>query len=203
MSNVTTNVGAGARARIADRYGPGALLTWANAISFVRLLGVPFLVVVLVRQPVSWAVLGFAFVLAASDGIDGILARRQGTTRSGAFLDPLADKALVLGCLYALVAADRLWWLPVGLITVRELAISAYRMYWGRRGLAVPARRSAKVKTFVQELAVGLAIAPLTAGHPLLAVTVLWVAVVFTALTGFQYLADGRSAATAMTRARA
>ena len=77
-------------------------------------------------------------VLAATDGVDGYLARRHGTTRSGAFLDPLADKALVLGAMWALVAADGFWWLPVALITVRELGISVFRSYWGRRGLAVP-----------------------------------------------------------------
>ena len=42
--------------------------------------------------------------LSLTDGIDGWVARRQGTTRSGAFLDPLADKVVVLGALFALVA---------------------------------------------------------------------------------------------------
>ena len=42
-----------------------------------------------------------------TDGIDGYLARRHGTTRSGAFLDPLADKVLVLGAMFALVAQRR------------------------------------------------------------------------------------------------
>ena len=48
--------------------------------------------------------------LCVTDGIDGYLARRQGTTRSGAFLDPLADKVLVLGAMVALVANDTFWW---------------------------------------------------------------------------------------------
>ena len=51
----------------------------------------------------SWVALALWFVLCASDGIDGYLARRYGTTRSGAFLDPLADKVLVLGAMFTLV----------------------------------------------------------------------------------------------------
>ncbi len=116
----------------------------------------------------------------------------------GAFLDPLADKVLVLGALYALVAADRFSWLPVALITAREVAISVYRTHLGRSGLAVPARQLAKVKTVVQEVAVFLALLPLTVDHPLLADAALWVAVGFTLVSGAQYLLDGRSAATTL-----
>ena len=112
----------------------------------------------------SYPVLALWIGLAATDGLDGWLARRMGTTRSGAFLDPLADKALVLGAMWAVVAIDGFWWLPVALITGRELAISGFRSYWGRRGLAVPATFWAKVKTVVQAVAVGLAAA--AAGGP-------------------------------------
>ena len=59
-------------------------------------------------------------VAAGIDGLDGSLARRSGrVTRSGAFLDPLADKVLVLGAMFALVAADAMWWFPVAIIAVR------------------------------------------------------------------------------------
>jgi CDP-diacylglycerol---glycerol-3-phosphate 3-phosphatidyltransferase len=140
-------------------------------------------------------VLAIWIVLAATDGVDGYLARRHGTTRSGAFLDPLADKALVLGAMWALVAADSFWWLPVALITVRELGISVFRSYWGRRGLAVPASTWAKVKTVVQAVAVGLALLPPVAEHQAwLASTVLWLAVVLTLGSGAQYLIEGSRA---------
>src|SRR3954447_23186178 len=102
----------------------------------------------------SWPALVLWIALCASDGIDGWLARRQGVTRSGAFLDPLADKVLVLGAMVALVAADRFWWVPVAVIGVREFGIQAFRSYWGRRGLAVPASKLAKAKTVMQEVAV-------------------------------------------------
>ena len=109
---------------IDDRYGPGALLTPANVITVLRLVLSPLLLVMIVKEPSSWAAFAFWTMLALTDGIDGHLARRHGTTRSGAFLDPLADKVLVLGALFALVAAERFWVVPVALITVREVAIT-------------------------------------------------------------------------------
>jgi CDP-diacylglycerol--glycerol-3-phosphate 3-phosphatidyltransferase len=181
-----------------DRYGPSALMTPANAVTIIRLLFSPALLVLVAREPSSWGAFALWTVLAFTDGIDGHLARKHGTTRSGAFLDPLADKVLVLGALYALVAAERFVWLPVALITVRELAISVYRTRLGRSGLAVPARPLAKAKTVVQELAVALALLPWTVDHPTLADATLWVAVVFTLVSGAQYLLDGREAATTL-----
>jgi CDP-diacylglycerol--glycerol-3-phosphate 3-phosphatidyltransferase len=181
-----------------DRYGPSALMTPANAVTIIRLVFSPALLVLVVRDPSSWGAFALWTVLAFTDGIDGHLARKHGTTRSGAFLDPLADKVLVLGALYALVAAGRFVWLPVVLITVRELAISVYRTRLGRSGLAVPARTLAKAKTVVQEMAVALALLPWTVDHPTLADATLWIAVVFTVVSGAQYLLDGREAATTL-----
>lgn len=181
---------------IEERYGPGALMTPANVVTVLRLLLAPLLFVMMMEEPSSWLVAGFWTVLAFSDGVDGYLARRHGTTRSGAFLDPLADKVLVLGALFALVAAEVFWFVPVALITVREVVLSIYRTQLGRQGLAVPARNLAKAKTVVQEVAVVLAVLPLTADHPNLATGVLWVAVALTLVSGALYLIDGRSAAT-------
>lgn len=183
-----------------DRYGPGALLTPANVITVLRLVLSPLLLVMIVEDPSSWAAFGFWTILAFSDGIDGYLARRHGTTRSGAFLDPLADKVLVLGAMFALVAADRFWVVPVAIIAVREVAISVFRTQLGRQGLAVPARTLGKIKTVVQESAVALALLPITADAELAATVVLWVAVGLTILSGAQYLLDGRAAATTMGR---
>ncbi|MEO9224219.1 MAG: CDP-diacylglycerol--glycerol-3-phosphate 3-phosphatidyltransferase [Acidimicrobiales bacterium] len=185
------------------RYGASALLTWANCITLARIAGVPLLILAMVQNRVAWSTLLLAFILAGSDGLDGIIARRHGVTRSGAFLDPLADKALVLGALVTLVHQQVFWWVPVALIALREFGISGYRSYWGRRGLAIPARRSAKAKTFVQELAVGLVLAPITASHLGIGRAVLWVAVAFTLVSGVQYLLDGRAAVTSMIAERA
>jgi len=105
---------------------------------------------------------------------------------------------LVLGALFALVAAERFWVVPVAIIAVREVAISLFRTQLGRQGLAVPARTLGKVKTVVQEFAVALALLPITADAEMAATTVLWVAVVLTVVSGAQYLVDGRSAATTL-----
>jgi CDP-diacylglycerol--glycerol-3-phosphate 3-phosphatidyltransferase len=183
-----------------DRFGPSALMTPANAVTIIRMLLSPALLVMILDDPSSWGAVSLWIALAVTDGVDGALARRFGTTRSGAFLDPLADKILVLGAMFALVAAGRFWWLPVGLIAAREVVISLFRAQLGRQGLAVPARTLAKVKTVTQEVAVGLALLPLTVDHPFLAGTALWLAVGLTLFTGAQYLIDGRSAATTLGR---
>jgi CDP-diacylglycerol--glycerol-3-phosphate 3-phosphatidyltransferase len=174
-------------------YGPSALVTPANAITLGRVVATPFFVALILAHDTGWPLLAVWIVLAATDGADGWLARRQGTTRSGAFLDPLADKIVVLAAMAALVSINRLWWVPVAIIGVREVALSVYRSYVGRRGVSVPARQWAKVKTVFQDVVIALALVPsesdlflsfLAAG--------LWVTVGLTVVTGVQYLWDGR-----------
>jgi CDP-diacylglycerol---glycerol-3-phosphate 3-phosphatidyltransferase len=178
-------------------FGPGALITPANGITIARLLLTVPLLVMIVDRGASWTVFVLWILLAVSDGIDGHLARRHGTTRSGAFLDPLADKVLVLGALVALAANGTFWWLPVLLIAARELGIQAFRWYWVRQGLAVPATQLAKVKTVVQEVAVGFALLPPVAEDATwIAASVLWFAVVLTLVSGVQYVVAGSRAAT-------
>lgn len=178
--------------RSASRYGASALATPANVITVTRMiLALPLLAFVAVDGASYWALAAW-IVLAGSDGLDGYLARRHGTTRSGAFLDPLADKILVLGAAWALVAAGTFWWLPVLIITVRELGISVFRSIYGRRGIAVPARYAAKVKTVVQEVAIGFALLPPAMEHASwVATAVLWIAVALTVYTGISYITDG------------
>ena len=108
-------------------------------MTVARLLATPVFVVLIVATgrhlgDRRWS----ARSVACSDGVDGWLARRQGTTRSGAFLDPLADKVVVLGALFALAAKGDLPWLPVGLIAAREVGMSVYRSWAGRRGRLDP-----------------------------------------------------------------
>lgn len=173
-------------------YGPSALATPANIVTVARMvLAVPLLLAI-ASGAASYPALVAWIVLAATDGVDGYLARRHGTTRSGAFLDPLADKVLVLGAGWALVAADVLWWLPVALVTARELGISVVRSYYARQGIAVPARQSAKVKTVVQEVSIGFGLLPLAeAEFDWVQDATWWVAVALTLYTGLLYLLDG------------
>ena len=176
-------------------FGPSALLTPANAITVVRLLATPVMIALIMLWGASWFTFVLGGLLALSDGIDGWLARRQGTTRSGAFLDPLADKVVVLGALFALVAKGIVWWLPVAIIAVREVAMSIYRSVVGRHGVSIPARTTAKVKTLLQDVAIGLCLAPPLATHQGVLSAAIWVATAMTVFTGAQYYLDGRRAA--------
>jgi CDP-diacylglycerol---glycerol-3-phosphate 3-phosphatidyltransferase len=175
-------------------FGPSALATPANAVTIARLLAAPIFVVMIVVWGATWFNLVVGFLVACSDGLDGWVARRQGTTRSGAFLDPLADKAVVLGAFGALAVEGHLPWLPVILIAVREIGMQLYRAFAGRRGVSIPARNSAKLKTFVQDLSIGTCLAPPLVHHHTVLVVVVWVATALTLFTGLQYLADGRRA---------
>jgi CDP-diacylglycerol--glycerol-3-phosphate 3-phosphatidyltransferase len=172
----------------AFRFGPSALLTPANLVTIMRFaLTLPLLAVISAEGP-SWRAWVGWVVLGSTDGLDGWLARRDGTTRSGAFLDPLADKFLAIGGLVALAAQEIFPWLAVGLITAREVAVSAYRTWAGKRGISIPARRLGKVKTVAQLVAVGIALCPLTDSPAWLALTGLWVAVGLTLVSGLDIL---------------
>lgn len=175
-------------------YGPSALLTPANGVTLARVLVTPLLLVWIVDRGATWSVESLWIVLSLTDGIDGFLARRHGSTRSGAFLDPLADKFLVLGAMFTLVHTNVFALLPVVLIAVREVAMSVYRAVVARDGVSVPARKSAKLKTAVQDLAVGLALVPgVGDDHVSIARAVLWVAVVLTLYTGAEYWREARA----------
>jgi CDP-diacylglycerol---glycerol-3-phosphate 3-phosphatidyltransferase len=148
----------------ARRFSESAIKTPANAVTFMRLLfAIPVLIWILdQRHPGrgSWGAFASWLVLWATDGLDGWLARRDGTTRSGAFLDPLADKILVCGGLVALATRGLLAWLPVLVIVGREVAVSAWRSFAARRGVSVPARRLGKWKANAQFFVVALVLFP-------------------------------------------
>ncbi len=175
-------------------FGPTALVTPANALTMARLLCSPILVALVVTTgPATW-LLAVLWVLASgSDGLDGWVARRMGATRSGAFLDPLADKFLVLGALMGLAGAGYFAWLPVSLIALREVSMSLFRSFAARRGISIPARPTAKAKTFLQDVVILLALVPFIGLHAVGAVRdLLWVAVALTLYTGLEYARDGR-----------
>jgi len=169
---------------------PGAIATWANAVTVGRVMISPVMFALVPdNKNGAWVAFVLWFILCSSDGVDGYLARRHGTTRSGAFLDPLADKILVLGAMFTLVNRGVFWVLPVGIIAAREILISLYRTVVGAKGVSVPASRLGKLKTLSQQLAVGFALLPPTAVRARDMWTgLLWVAVVLTVASGLHYL---------------
>lgn len=175
-------------------FGPSAIATPANALTIVRLLAAPvFAFGIIAIGPRSWWLWGIWIVLTGSDGLDGLLARRLGATSSGAFLDPLADKFLVLAALGVLADEGVFSWIPVLVIAAREVLISVYRTRASRREISIPARSLAKWKTIVQDLAIGFAFFPPFTGT-LIEVPrwLLWAAMALTLYTGAQYMLAGR-----------
>jgi len=171
----------------------------ANLVTLARLVLAPVLFGLVLDardvDGVTWAGFLLGMVLASTDYFDGILARRRGTvSRWGAFLDPLADKVVVIGVAVCLAMVGRYHWVPVALLALREAVITVYRLWFARRGLAVPARRSAKWKTIVQGIALLAAVMPPLRDADLAVGVLLWLAVAFTLVTGAQYLLDGSRA---------
>jgi len=128
-----------------------------NSISLFRVLMVPVLMVfLLVDVPGGDIVALFVFlVAAASDFLDGYLARRSHqTTVLGAFLDPLADKLLVIAALVSLVGlGDLSAWVAM-VVIARELAVSGLRMVAASQSVVISASRWGKIKTASQMLAI-------------------------------------------------
>ena len=103
-------------------------------------------------------------MLCSSDGVDGYLARRHGTTTLGTFLDPLADKVLVLGAMFTLVAVDVFWIVPVvhhRRARARDQPLPHLRRGEGHQRAGEPHRASGRRSP--SSSSVGFAIAPLTA----------------------------------------
>ncbi len=174
------------------RFGPGAIRTPANVITSLRLvLAIPALFLI-VDLGSTWLTVGLWFVLSVTDGLDGWIARRDGTTRAGAFLDPLADKFLAVGGFSALAIRGDISWIPVIVIAGREVIISIYRSIEGRKGISLPARQLGKWKTFIQMAAIGFVLLPLTADLRWLWLSAIWAAVVLTVVSGIDVIAAAR-----------
>ncbi|MSV69037.1 MAG: CDP-diacylglycerol--glycerol-3-phosphate 3-phosphatidyltransferase [Actinobacteria bacterium] len=174
------------------RFGPGAIRTPANVITTLRLvLAIPALFLI-VDLGSTWVTVGLWFVLSVTDGLDGWIARRDGTTRAGAFLDPLADKFLAVGGFSALAIRGDISWIPVIVIAGREVLISIYRSIEGRKGISLPARQLGKWKTFIQMSAIGFVLLPLTADLRWLWLTAIWAAVLLTVISGIDVIVAAR-----------
>lgn len=171
----------------------GSVANLANVLTLTRLFATPVFIVMITDRGPDWTTFFLGAAIALTDAVDGWIARRHGTTTSGAFLDPLVDKVFVLGGMYAFVSIGQFHWLPVTIVAVREIAMSLYRMTVGRGGVSVPASFAAKVKVTVQIWALGFALMPPVAEHAhWIATTTLWLAVALTVWTGAEYFLAAR-----------
>ncbi|MFN4848012.1 MAG: CDP-diacylglycerol--glycerol-3-phosphate 3-phosphatidyltransferase [Rhodoluna sp.] len=140
----------------------------ANLITITRIAIAPIYLFALSRfyepgQNIGWALLAGFVLLAATDGIDGAVARKQGTvTKLGKLLDPVADKILLGGSFVVLSLLEVMpWWATIAIL-VREVAITIYRLIV-IRDRVIPASSSGKSKTIMQCIAIGWLISPLNA----------------------------------------
>ena len=164
-------------------------LNLPNALTFLRALLVPVILVLLALDDrgARWWAFGIFCFAAATDSIDGWVARRfHGVTRWGQLADPIADKLLIIGSLASLAAVGDLPWWAVLVIIVRELAVTALRVQLvSRHDLVMPASAWGKSKTISQVVAVGAFLWP---GLPeRLRLTLLYVAVGLTIISGIEY----------------
>ena len=165
-----------------------------NVLTVLRIVAVPVLVVVLLGAiPGGDALAAAVFALAAlTDGLDGYIARSQGSvTTFGKLMDPLADKLLIVAALISLVSLDRLdAWVAMVIIS-REIAVTGLRSLAAERGVVIAASWLGKVKTALQVAAVLALIAVNPA--PAWVDVLVYAAVAATVISGVDYFFGLRS----------
>ena len=147
------------------------------------------------------------FVIASvTDLFDGKIARKYNLiTNLGKFLDPLADKMLVICILIALVDLGRISSIWVCIIIVREFAVSGIRMLASAKGVVIAAKMIGKIKTVTQMVAISYLmfetllikiidaassceLADITEGVQIVGNVLLIISVIMTIISGVDYL---------------
>lgn len=136
-----------------------------NMLCWFRIILIPFILLFLLNDPVSaslnvrtrFCISGILFAVAIiTDTFDGKIARKyDAVTNFGKFLDPIADKMLVLSVLIAFVELSTLSCIPVVLILAREFLVTGLRLGAAGKGVVVAANYWGKIKTFSQGIAIG------------------------------------------------
>lgn len=145
-----------------------------NKLTIFRIILVPIMVIIpflgidekCMGIPVQWLIIDLIFVIASiTDKLDGYIARKNNqVTTFGKFLDPLADKILVLAAMVMLVEMQKLpAWIPIIVLT-REFVVSGYRLVAVEKGgTVIAASKWGKLKTVTQMIAIILAFLDLNA----------------------------------------
>lgn len=171
-----------------------------NALTLLRIFFVPLLVSALVQGHVTidlgfmeitneMLALSLFLVAAATDLLDGYLARRWGQiTTVGTLLDPIADKLLVSSALIALVQVRVVpAWMTI-VVIAREFAISGLRSIAAAEGYIIEASDFGKAKLVAQVCAISLLMLSMrwTELHPY-AIASMWAVVILTVLSALAY----------------
>ncbi len=171
-------------------------MTLANKITWVRVALVPvFMVLFILSAGKSGAFMTAAlivFILASiSDFVDGHIARKYNQSSDlGKFLDPLADKLLVISAMSILCQWNKFpaWALMV--VLAREFAVSGLRMVASGKGTVIGAGFSGKVKTLVTMI--GLSVWIAFVDYSWLGTVVIWAIVLTTVYSGVEYFIKNR-----------
>ena len=134
---------------------PAAMRYLPNILTVARILLTPAVLVLLTVPTLTGQTAAVLLFVAASvsDYYDGVLARRMGArSRLGQFLDPLADKILVLGVfgMLAFLEPQVVPWWAVGVIALRDVVVTAIRTWAESQGRTLRTFRVAKLKTLSQ-----------------------------------------------------
>lgn len=189
----------------------------ANKLTIFRIILVPLMVIIpflgiqgeVFGIPITYLVIDLIFIIASiTDKLDGYIARsRNQVTTFGKFLDPLADKILVLAAMIMLVEMNKLpAWIPI-IVLAREFVVSGYRLIAVEKGgKVIAASIWGKLKTVTQMIAIILAFIDLNAfgtcfngnlsGFAFvlnLAVTIMMIIqTIATIFSGYDYLKNGK-----------
>ena len=128
-------------------------MTVANMITLIRILLIPaFMFLATIPEGNAKLAAIIVFALASlTDGIDGYVARKYNQiTNFGKFIDPLADKLLVLSALLVLMQSGSLPMWAAMIILTREFTVTSLRMVAAAEGIVIQAAMWGKVKTFTQ-----------------------------------------------------
>jgi len=164
-----------------------------NVLTILRIMAIPIIVLLLFfpgKVPSFVAALIFLFA-AITDGLDGYIARRQKiVTTLGKFLDPLADKLLVITSLIMLIHLGRVPAWIVAIIAGREMAVTGLRAIAINEGIIISASQWGKYKTLLQFIATTI----LICHYPYYSIDFhnvgmifLWAALVLTVWSGLDY----------------
>lgn len=181
-----------------------------NKLTIFRIILVPIMAIIpFFNFDIKWIVIDFIFILASiTDKLDGYIARSKNQiTTFGKFLDPIADKILVLAAMLILVEDNRLPAIIPIIVLFREFIVSGYRLVAVERGgKVIAASVWGKLKTVTQMLALILAfvdqngfaqcfIGGLTGfawWYNFITTILMSVSVVAAVLSGIDYIAKGK-----------
>ncbi len=178
-----------------------------NKLTLLRIILVPFFILFLLADAIPlhslWALIAFV-VASLTDLLDGKIARKQNlVTNFGKFLDPLADKVLVISGLICFIQMGLSDAVVVIIIVAREFLVTSLRLVAVDNGNVIAASGLGKIKTaFTMTAMVGVmllailkdfSVLPLEFPLFLISEILLWVAVVLTVISGVDYLIKNRS----------